>query len=460
VTRQLAEIIAAMQPGDLPPEVVTVAGQVMLDAAANMLAGSREPMAGTVLRALTSIEPAPPGGGHTVIGHSVRLPLLAAAFANGVFGHCMDFEMMWLPLTHPTSPVVPSFLALSELQPVTGAELALAIAASFEVQGRLRLATVAGGIPHLWGPHPPGVVGVIGSAAGCARLLGLSAEQTAMAMSMACSRAGGLMVNTGTMTKAMHSGNAARMGLEAALLVAAGCTASTTGIEGTHGLNEVVYGGQMVLEPVAAGFGRPFRMVDPGLAMKRFPSQYPTHWSIEAALTLRAAHDLRPEDIAAVEIEVGANNESARRAWPVSGLEGKFCTAYTVACALLDGQVTIGTFRDERLSRPDLAELRPKITVSFNPDIDSMNFPLARSTVRVRTTGGQLLEQEVTRPSGIWSNPVTEQQRTEKFAMCAAVAEVPEPVAAALAERLLRVSAEPDVAALVRDLAPAAGAGP
>lgn len=426
--------------------MVTVAGQVMLDAMANMLAGSREPMADTVLRAMASVDGH--AGGHTVIGRPDRLPLLSAAFVNSVFCHCMDFEMMWYPLTHPTSPVVPAFLALAERQPVSGEDLILAIALSFEVQGRLRLATVAGGLPPLYGPHPPGVVGVIGCAAGCARLLGLEPEQIAMAMSMACSRASGLMVNTGTMTKATHSGNAARMGLESALLVAAGWTASTSGIEGTHGLNETYYGGAMALPEVVRDFGKPYRMVDPGLSVKRYPAQYPTHWSIEAAINIRRS-GLDPAQIAGVEVVVGANNESARRAWPVSGLDGKFCVAYTVACALLDGQVGIASFRDERLRRDDMAALRDKIRLTLDPEVDAMDFAVAESTVRVTTTSGAVFEDTVRQPLGIWSNPLSQQLRGEKLLDCAAVAGLSVDVATELTARLARLEEEPDTAALL-----------
>ena len=36
-------------------------------------------------------------------------------------------------------------------------------------------------------------------------------------------------------------------------------------------------------------FGRPYRCVDPGVAIKFFPSKYVTHFGIGAALALRAA---------------------------------------------------------------------------------------------------------------------------------------------------------------------------
>jgi len=196
-------------------------------------------------------------------------------------------------------------------------------------------------------------------------------------------------------------------------------------------------------------FGRPYRMVDPGLAVKRFPSQYPTHWSIEAALAVRKSSMLTPDEIVEVEVVVGANNESAVRAWPTSGLDGKFCLAYTVAAALLDGRVVIGTFRDERLARDDMGTIRPKIRITLDPTLDAMDFSAARSTVRVTTARRGILEATVTRPLGIWDNPLGQAEREAKFDACAEEVSLPEAKRTQLKERLRALTDDTDVAGLL-----------
>lgn len=445
-TRELARIIVETGDDELTHEVLTVAEQVLLDAVANMLAGANEPMSRTVLAAMTAINGPGPA---TVVGHTEKLPMLSAVYVNSVFCHSMDFEMMWFPLTHPTSPVVPALLALTETRTITGRQLLTAIALGFEVQGRFRKAMVDAGFPHLYGFHPPGVVGVLGSAAASARLLGLDVEQTAMAISMACSRASGVMVNTGSMTKASHSGNAARLGLECALLVSHGVTANTGGLEGVHGLNHTLFDDRIDLERMVAEFGKPFRMVDPGLAVKRFPSQYPTHWSAQAALEIHAEQGFDPADIASVEVVVGSNNESARRGWPTTGLEGKFSLPYVVACALLDGRVVIDSFRDERFARADMVALRPRIEIVFDDTIDAMDFSAARSTVRVTSTTGQVYERTVVRPLGIWDNPLDQAAREEKFRQCADHVGLPAAEQATLLEVLRGIRESDDAAGIL-----------
>lgn len=61
-----------------------------------------------------------------------------AAFANAAFCHSMDYEAMWFPPTHLTSPVLPALLALSEHEGFSEKNIIEALAAGFEVQGRLR----------------------------------------------------------------------------------------------------------------------------------------------------------------------------------------------------------------------------------------------------------------------------------------------------------------------------------
>ena len=58
--------------------------------------------------------------------------------------------------------------------------------------------------------HPPAVVGVMGSAAACARLLGGGSSTVRHALAIATSFAGAPMANAGTTTKPLHAGKAAR----------------------------------------------------------------------------------------------------------------------------------------------------------------------------------------------------------------------------------------------------------
>ena len=102
------------------------------------------------------------------------------------------------------------------------ADLPESLVTAFQVQGRLRLA--ATGMDTGSGFHKPGMTGIMGAVAAAVRLLGLDRKQALMAFGIAGSRAGSIAKNTGSMTKSSHSGHAARMGVECALLAQRGFT--------------------------------------------------------------------------------------------------------------------------------------------------------------------------------------------------------------------------------------------
>ena len=92
------------------------------------------------------------------------------------------------------------------------------------------------------GWHATGTLGAIGAAAAAARLLGLGAREFAHALAISASLAGGLKVQFGTDTKALHAGLAARAGIEAARLAAAGATGSLSTFEGRFDFGRMHHG--------------------------------------------------------------------------------------------------------------------------------------------------------------------------------------------------------------------------
>lgn len=414
-TAKLAQSVVDVSFDDFDAELIDTAKEVVLDGVSNMLAGSREPLAEPLTRYLRNYA----DGNCTVVGHDFTTRPQDAAYANATFCHSMDFELMWYPPTHPTSPTLAPIFALSQRRTVTGQQALEALVTGFEVQGRLRYC-ITESVGRPWNQlHPPGVVGPFGAAASAGKLIGLSREQFQMAFGIAGSRVGGLMANTGTHTKSSHCGNCARNGLEAALLAAEGYTASADIFGARHGFNEGYYGDKLDLSLLVDNFGSPYRMVDPGLTVKKYPAQYPTHWSIDAALELARSGSFRPDEIEKVRVDVGADNESAEVDIPTTGLAGKFAVRYTVAAALLDSRVVIDTFRDERLKAPDMQDLIRRIDVVRRPDIKAMDFAHAWSTVSVTTKDGAEYAARVDRPLGIWDNPLPWQLRVDKFRDCA-----------------------------------------
>src|SRR6185295_5530324 len=155
---------------------------------------------------------------------------------------------------------------------------------------------------------------------------------------IAGSRVGALLANIGSMTKSTHCGQAGASGLDAALLARRGFTANMDIFEAHKGLVETYYQKGFDAQRFLA-YGRPWRAVDPGHAIKLFPSQYATHFAITAGLDIHEQVG-DPRRVRRVTIN-GPVMKYIDRPAPVSGLEGKFSLQYAAVAAILDGSVKI-----------------------------------------------------------------------------------------------------------------------
>ena len=163
---------------------------------------------------------------------------------------------------------------------------------------------------------------------------------------------------------------------------------------------------------------QPFRFVDPGMAIKFYPSKYPTHFGIAAAIALRGRIG-DPGAIERVHIDI-PDIADADRPKPRSGLEGKFSCQYTVAAALLDGHVGIETFTDERRFRADMVRLLDRILLVRDPN-RSRDTRDMRVAVSVVMRDGTTHEETCTRTPGSWGAPIDRGAHRAKLRSCLAV---------------------------------------
>ena len=399
LTATLCERIAGCQYDDLPPQALEAARRLVLDGIAVAVAGvSAEdavPIMAKTLRALGGTPVA------TVIGCDLRTDPVRAAAINGAAMHVLDFEPMWSPATHALSVTLPVALALSEARGLPGRDILTALVKGIEIQGWLREAS-GQYTPDVLQFHPPGLVGPMGAVAVASHMLRLNPGQMANAFGIAGSRAGSLFGNVGTMTKSFHCGQAASVGLEAALLAEAGFTGDTATFESPLGYANTFYAGTFKPEQML-NYGRaPWRVVDPGYAIKMFPSQFGTHFVITAGLAL---HPRVPSAAAIRSVTLtGPVMPYVNRPSPETGLSGKFSFQYTLASALLDGKVGIHTFSDARLREPDMQALLPKIAILMDPDIPA-RFETMHVRLRIELHDGTVLETRCDGPRGMWGQP-------------------------------------------------------
>ncbi len=412
-TGQLIDKVLAVKYDALPAAAIDMAKQVTLDGIAVMLAGATEPLGlGRIVTQYVKDSGGNPQA--SVIAGGFKTSMLNAAFANGTMAHALDFDNTWHPLNHPTSPTLPAILAIAEHHSLGGRKIIESLVAAFEVQGRMRMA--ATGLETGSGFHKPGTTGQFGAVTAAAKMLDLDRQQMLMAFGIAGSRAGSMSINTGTMTKSSHSGHAARMGVECAVLAKLGFTGSAD-VFGPKGFFDTFLNGRAEPHLLLENFGAPFRMVDPGVGFKKHPSNYFTHRPIDAALALREQHQIKPEQIAQVEV-VFPRFEYVNRPQPETGLDGKFSVQYTTAVALLDGEITVDSFNNERRFAHDVAALLPKIALRFDDNIPN-DFDLMHIDMTVTLIDGCVFTRRVDKLSGWVGSPLTREQRLKKFHACA-----------------------------------------
>jgi 2-methylcitrate dehydratase PrpD len=411
-TARIASIVAGITSASLDASAISAAKMFISDGIAVAIAGSVEEAPRIVA---AHVKDAGSREEASVWSFGFKTSPALAAYANAVSMHVLDFEPMSSPPTHAVSPTLPVALALGEALGASGREIVTACAKGFEMQGRVLLASShdRGALPF----HTPGVVGVMGSAVAASHLLKLEPAQIQHALGIAASRCAGLSANTGSMVKCTHCGNVAQAGLEAALLAKRGFIANPGIFEAKAGYVETFFPKHFDYEALYQ-FGRPFRFVDPGMAIKFYPSKYPTHFGIAAASALRK----RIGDAAAiarVHIDIPEITD-ADRPKPRSGLEGKFSFQYTVAAGLLDGRVGIETFTDERRFARDMVELLDKIELTRDParSRDTRNM---RVSVNVTMRDGTTLSETCERPPGSWGAPIDQESHRAKVTSCLSV---------------------------------------
>ncbi len=414
LTATLAARIAATRYEDLSEAAVAAARRLVLDGIAVAVAGTHE----DAIRILAAHERALGGTPEaTAIGFGFRTDPVRAAALNGAAMHVLDFEPMWSPATHALSTTLPVALALGEASGRAGREILTALVKGIEIQGCLREAS-GQFTPEQLQFHPPGLVGPMGAAVAAAHLLELDAPGLRHALGIAASRAGSVFSNAGTMTKSTHCGQAASLGLDAAMLAARGFTGDADTFDSPQGFAGTFHKATFRPEELEK-FGPPWRVVTPGYAIKMFPSQFGTHFVITAGLELHGQID-DPSAIHSVAL-VGPVMPYVNRPAPQTGLSGKFSFQYVLAAALLDGKVGIGTFTEATLRRPDLQALLPRIALRMDKDIPA-RFETMHVEATVELADGRTLTVRCDGPRGVWGKPpIPEAEHLVKVRDCLSI---------------------------------------
>lgn len=427
VTRSLADFAVGLRYEDLPPDVIELAKQCILDSLGCGLYGSTKPWSHSVANVVRGLGQSQRA---SVWGMRMKADPLGAVFVNGTAAQgfelddCHDQSM-----SHYGAGVVPPVIAAAEgLGDFDGRDVILATVVGYELGTRIGN-TVSPSAFHR-GFHPCGLTSTFASAATIAKILGLDTDQFVSALGLAGSQAAGLMASQfGAMAKRFHSGKAAQNGIIAALCAREGLTGVRDVIEAPYGGFCSTYSETYDLSWATDGLGSEFEMRKNGF--KQYSSLASSQTSVDAMRAVRARHGIRGEDVEKVVIAT-TRMVHVHCGWPYVPKEtitAQMNLPYTAAVTLLEGNAFVDQYVDEKLRDPRIVDLASRIEVVVDPELDAGG-PHEMRAVRATVTmkDGRSFEESVTYRSGHWRNPIAPEALRAKFRDLAGRVLVPDAV--------------------------------
>ena len=387
VAESVAQWVVDLRWADIPENVQRETVHSVLQSVAGGVAGLDMP---EMQVALSMARAAGESGPATILGDGMKVPLSTAVFANSVLWCALEQQEMHVPSrSHPHEVIVPVAMVLAEQLHPDGVTFLEAIVAGVETT--VALGKTAVDITSMMFTGRPGTSGIIsaGAAATAAKLLGLDAPTTALALCHAANFGSGLGegLRQGTTEYHYTLGDASANGLLAAQLAAAGAEATLNTFEGSAGIYARLTG--LTEDELRAGdlHGRIMSLLGQVWGVsehiyKRYPVHFPSLPFIDAAKTLRERHSIAAADIQ--EIKLTINNwlvylKGGNLGPYTNREETRSAVALGVACMLARGKFDLEDAKDPGAA--DIAELAAKTTVDINPDPSNDCWELVRVEV-------------------------------------------------------------------------------
>ena len=416
-TGRLATWVAQTTLEDVPSSVRDRAKHLILDGIACALVGAQLPVSRIGVQGVTALDGA---GDGVLIGWDGRATsATSAAMLNSSFiqGFELDDYHPLAPL-HSNSIILPAMLAAApHVGSVSGKRFLLGAILGYETGPRVGQAL--GGLEMLSrGWHSGVVFGPIASAAAAGTLYGLDAAGFEDAFGMAATQSCGLMsAMYESMVKRMQHGFASRNGLAAAALAASGYVGIKRVFERPYGGWLAVFGEghRTYPEEIYAGLGHLWETER--IAVKAYSAMGLLHAAIDAALELRSKIDV--SQIQRIDIDMGGA-AYAHGGWkperPLEVIGAQMNVAYVVAVALLDGEVLVDQFSQDRINRDDVWTLIDRTITHHERAYDNLPTDEQLTTqVRMTFNDGSTQVAKVVHPRGTGDRSLTNAEISDKY---------------------------------------------
>lgn len=375
-TRGIASFVSGLRYEDVPAEVIERLKLVMLDSFGCGIYAANLEWTRILVDALQEVDTST---GFGIWGSDRRLSAPHAALVNGtqVQGFELDDVFHRGPI-HVGAVTLPALLAVTEMRRgMNGRDFLTAAIAGYEVGPRACLCMGPEHIGQGW--HSGATAGVFAAAASTAAALRLDEEKTVHALGIAGTQSSGLMAaQYGAMVKRMHAGRAAQSGLYGGLLAARGFT-------GIQNVFESEYGGfcttfsrstdRFNLAELTKGLGEQYLTME--IFLKFYACVGGVHNPLNAIRELRAKRPFTAEEVEKVAIRVSQISKD-HSGWPYrpEGVtSAQLNMSYCVATMLIEGEVFVDQFSDDKVADPARLELIKRIEITHDPEITARGRP-------------------------------------------------------------------------------------
>ena len=372
-TRRIAEFVSGLSYDRIPAEVRERIKLLILDSLGCAIYGAALEWCRILRETCTALDATRTT---SVWGTDRRLSSPHAALVNGtqVQGFELD-DVHRQAVLHVGAVTLPALMAVAESHAeLSGQELLAAAVAGYEIGPRVGRCMGQEHIGQGW--HSGATVGVFSAAAGAARGLRLSVEETVHALGIAGTQSAGLMAaQYGAMVKRMHAGRSSQSGLYGALLAQQGFT-------GIVDVFEAPYGGfcttfsrsndRFDLAQLSAGLGERFETMR--ISLKFYSCVGSNHTTLDAIRAIRARRPFGLDELDKIVVH-GSQVTVDHVGWPYrpdSMTTAQLNLPFCVATLLLEGDVSVDQFTPEVIHDAARIDLSRKVEVQHDPQITAL----------------------------------------------------------------------------------------
>jgi len=437
VSRRLGEYISKTRYEDLSPAAVASVKRSTIDTIGAMVAGSTAPG----VSALLDLARGWGGAEESLVAGQgrLRLPAPMAAWCNGTMARALEIDdcVDFLPV-HPSASAVPALLALADFRKgLSGRDYITSLAVAHDVIIRMGLAVRKNAMET----GRNNLFKIFGPAAAVSRAMGLSPSETQNALGISFSHAvgDGQCALDGALSLRLQQGIVAQGALISGLLAARGFTGAKNFLTGKWGYFQS-WEPDPRLEFLGAGLGQDFH--GEKITIKPFSSCRATHPALDLTIGLSRKNGIHVSSIKEINILtspemhnlVGFPQEA--KANPDSVPTAQFSIQYTVAAALIRGDMFLKELEPAALSDQKIRDLASRVRVEPDPGMRTEKV-LGRTRVTIMCENDVIVEGEIESPLGSPELPMTYEQCAEKFMKC--LAHATRPVARGQGEELIQL---------------------